>query len=277
MIWCYCYRCERRYSVYDYCTEANINLGQFLKLDFDFREAPPNEVRKMEWPKTFIPLYDKRAAKGVEYIKSRGIEPDGEMYYDLNRNGIVFPYFYDNVFCGAQVRFLETWVDDDGVERKIDTVPGTRLGLLFYNWNQQVFRTNIKGVIVTEGAFNAVAIQQALSSVYPNMLENPWRCVACSGSGASKHHTDTIKELKDGGVKIVLAPDSDKAGMKMLRKFVEADAITHYALTNESDIDWNDALKAMGKRDFAKWFLGGIKGVDGKTKSYGDDRSPKKE
>lgn len=261
-IWVWCQgRCQRGYSIYEYCAKAGLSLPEFLKSDFEFREAPPNEVQKMEWPKTFIPLYHKDAEAGREYIKSRGIDPDDNMYYDTWRNGIVFPYYYDSVFCGAQIRLIEPWTDEDGEERKIDTVPGTRLGLLFYNWNQQSFPTNIKGVIVTEGAFNTLAIQQALTSVYGSIFNNPWKCVACSGSGASEHHISTIKELKDAGVKIVVAPDSDKPGLKMLRKFSDAQALTHFALTRDDRIDWNDATRAMGREEFAKWFIGNIKSV----------------
>ncbi len=258
-LWVYCVgKCQRAYTVYEYTAKAGLSLAQFLQNDFVFTEAPPNEVQKMDWPRSFIPLYDERAKAGVEYLTSRGIEPDDGMYYDTQRKGIAFPYFYDSIYCGAQIRFLETWTDDNGDERKIDTVPGTRLGLLFYNWNQQRFRTNIKGVIVTEGAFNALAIQQALQDIYGGMMKCPWLCVALSGSGASGHHLDTLKELKDNGTKIILAPDSDKAGRKMMSKFIAAEALTHYALTNNQDLDWNDIAKAMSKKDFARWFIGNI-------------------
>lgn len=216
----------------------------------------------MEWPRSFIPLFDKRAAAGVEYIKSRNIELDDGMYYDTYRNGIVFPYYYDNVFCGAQIRLIEPWTDEDGQLRKIDTVPGTRLGLLFYGWNQNPLPAQTRGIIVCEGAFNALSISQALTKAYGGMLKNPWKCVATSGSGSSQHHIDTIKELKDQGLKVVIAGDADEAGLKMLKKFIEADAATHYALTDEDGKDWNDILKRHNnKEEFAKWFIQKIKKI----------------
>ena len=150
--------------------------------------------------------------------------------------------------------------NEDGVQ-KIDTIPGTRLGLIFYGWNQENFITDIKGMVITEGAFNALAIQQALNQVYGGIASCPWRVVACSGSGATKHHTETIRELKEKGIRTVLAPDSDEAGMKMLKKFSDAEAITHYTATGQDNIDWNDALKSMGHEAFAKWFLSSIKKV----------------
>lgn len=254
--------CQRGYSIYQYCALAGLSLSEFLKSDFDFQEARPNEVQRMEWPRSFIPLFDKRAAAGVEYIKSRNIELDDGMYYDTYRNGIVFPYYYDNVFCGAQIRLIEPWTDEDGQLRKIDTVPGTRLGLLFYGWNQNPLPAQTRGIIVCEGAFNALSISQALTKAYGGMLKNPWKCVATSGSGSSQHHIDTIKELKDQGLKVVIAGDADEAGLKMLKKFIEADAATHYALTDNDSKDWNDILKRHNnKEEFAKWFIQKIKKI----------------
>jgi hypothetical protein len=47
----------------------------------------------------------------------------------------------------------------------------------------------------------------------------------------------------------------------MLKKFKDAGAITHYALTGTPDKDWNDHLKDMGNKEFAKYFLSRIKKV----------------
>jgi 5S rRNA maturation endonuclease (ribonuclease M5) len=261
-IWVYCVgKCKRGYSIYEYCARAGLSLTEFLKQDFEFEESKPNEVQKMAWPKNFIPLYDPRAQKGIEYIRSRGIEPDEGMYYDTQREGIVFPYYYDSIFCGAQVRMIEPWIDENGDERKVDTIPGTRLGLLVFNYNQVPFRTNIKAVIVCEGAFNALSLQQAFNSMYGGILTNPFKAIALSGSGVSQHHLEILKDLKDQGFRIIAAPDSDEAGMKMLAKLKTADVITHYALTEDDELDWNDVLKLEGKENLAKWFLRRVKGV----------------
>ena len=260
-IWVWCVgKCQRGYGIREYAAKAGLSLSEFLKQDFDFRESVPNEVQKMTWPNTFIPLFDSRAEEGVSYLKEmRGIQPDDNVFYDLNKNGIVFPYFFDNVFCGAQIRYINPIHNEDGSLHKITTMPGTRLGLLFYNWNQQVFSSNIKGIIVTEGAFNALSIQQAINSIYPDTLLNPWKCISCSGSGLSKHHIDVLSSLKNDGVKVVLAPDSDKAGLKMLKKAITAECITHYNMTMDTDVDWNDLFKSTDKKDFIKFFMGNMK------------------
>ncbi len=261
-IWCWCCGpCNRGYSLRSYCWEAGVPLNEFLKGKFDFKESKPNEVTKIEFPQWYVTLSDPRAKSGVQYIESRGLKLEGDMYYDIDRDGIVFPYYFGNVFVGAQTRFINPRELKEGGIQKMDTIPGTRLGLVFYGWNQENFITDIKGMVITEGAFNAIAIQQALNQVYGGIARNPWRVSACSGSGATKHHTETIQELKEKGLKIVLAPDSDEAGMNMLKKFNDADAITHYTVTGEANKDWNDLLKAQGHEDFAKGFLNGIKKV----------------
>jgi hypothetical protein len=261
--WCYCNKCDRAYSLSQYCEIAGIDKDLFIDGgDFHFQEAQPDEVNAMAWPSTFVPLSDPRAAKGVEYIKSRGLLLDGDMYYDLNEEGIVFPYYVENHFCGAQVRFIETRVNEDGDQWKITTLPGTRLGLLFYGWNQGKLLAQIKGIIVTEGAFNAISIQQALNNAYGGLSRCPWRAIACSGSGATEMQQKALKELKDKGYKIVIAPDTDEAGIKMYTKYVEAGAATHYTFTNDTEKDWNDLLKEMGHQNFAKFLIKSIKPID---------------
>ena len=264
VIWCWCNRCGRAYSIYEYCSIAGVDLVEFLKgaVDMQFETASPNEVRKVEWPAWFITTSDPRSKKGTYYIRSRGLHVEGDMYYDIDNESIVFPYYFGEHFVGAQMRFIVPRVKSDGDVQKVDTIPGTRLGLVFYNWNQEKFVTNVKGVIVCEGAFNALSIQQALNKVYGGVYLNPWRVIACSGSGATAHHTEALKGLKDQGLKIVAAPDTDEAGLKMLKKMSDADCITHRAMTMERDVDWNDMLKRMGHDDFAKFFLSSVKSID---------------
>ena len=259
-LWCWCNREGRAYSIYEYCAKANISLRDFLKQDFHFTQTNYNELNKMDWPKNFVPLFSSEAKLGRDYLESRKIKPTDNMYYDTQRKGIVFPYYYDQAFCGAQIRFIEPWTDDDGNVRKIDTLPGSRLGLLVYNWNQTHILPSTKAFVITEGAFNALAIQQALHSIY-GALECPYRCVSLSGSGASQHHQDLFREQISNGKKVILAADSDKAGLKMLKKMKEASAITHAAFTGDDQFDWNDVYKETDDKSFVRWFLGRIKSV----------------
>lgn len=265
-IWVYCVgKCKRGYSLYTYCYEAGLSIDDFLKnIDsIRFKEANPNEVNKIEWPYNFIPLSDPRATLGVQYIIDRGLKPTDGMYYDYERSGIVFPYYYGKIFVGAQTRFIKSWIDKHGDERKMDTLFGTRLGLLFYNYNQVDIMTNVKGFIITEGAFDTHTIQQATNDVFGGPMRNPWRAIACSGSGATAHHIETLNDLKSKGYKIVIAFDADDAGVKGLMKFIEAGAATHAVSTENPETDWNECYKNMGSNsvDFVKWFMRRIENV----------------
>lgn len=254
-IWVYCVgSCQRGYSLRSYCHTAGVNLNDFLKGNFDFQEAKPNEVSKLDWPAHFIPMSDPRAEKGREYVKGRGLELKGDMYYDTEREAIVFPYYYENVFVGAQTRLITPW-ERDGQTVKVLTLPGTRLGLVFYNWNQSPFVTDIKGLILCEGAFNTLAIQQSLDKMYGGTIKNPWKVVATSGCGTTQHQIDKIKELKEAGIKIVCAFDSDEAGLKGLGKLKKVEAITHYALVEDTTMDWNDVLRESSLEETAKIFM----------------------
>lgn len=259
-VWLYCNKCDKGYSLENYSRLTGISVEELLT-NARIEESRPNEVNAMAWPSNFIPMSDPRATKGVEYIKSRGLSLDGDMYYDLEEEGIVFPYYYGNSFCGAQVRFIVPRKTEDNDDWKITTLPGTRLGLLFYGWNQEHLMANVKGIIVTEGAFNALAVQQALNSAYGGISHNPWRAIACSGSGATDHHKEALKELKDKGLKIVIAPDTDDAGIKMAAKLKEAECVTHSAFTGDTDKDWNDISKSMPPKEFAKFVLSCIKPI----------------
>lgn len=260
--WCYCNKCDRGYSLKQYCEIADIDMAEFLAGDFHEQEAKEDTVEAMAWPSKFIPLSDPRAAKGVEYIKSRGLTLEGDMYYDLDEEGIVFPYYVENYFCGAQVRFLETRINEDGDEWKITTLPGTRLGLLFYGWNQGKLLAQIKGIIVTEGAFNAIALQQALNKAYGSVSNNAWRIIACSGSGLSNHQAEELRKLKAQGYKVIGAPDTDEAGFKMLNKMIEKDCISHYVMTGDTTKDWNDLAKYMSKIELAQFVIKSITKID---------------
>lgn len=253
-IWFWCQgKCKRAYSLYDYCFNAGISLKDFLNNDLTFEEARPLEVNAMSWPRYFHALSDIESTPGVEYLRSRGLEYPGEMYYDSNRNGIVFPYYLNNMFVGAQIRFIEPRTDEDGNSWKITTMPGTRLGYLFWGWSQQSFSTSVKYVVVAEGAINAASLQQAFNKRYGNLLKNPYRCVSTSGASVTKYHVDKLNELIGYGLKVISAFDNDEAGIKAFERMAKDGACTHYAFVDEDGKDWNDILRC-GDADLASYF-----------------------
>jgi hypothetical protein len=260
--WLWCNKCSRGYSLTQYCDIAGINVEDFIKDGIDIVQNQDNEVNAMAWPNHFVPLSDPRAINGVEYLKNRNIDLDGDMYYDIDQEGIVFPYYFGNQFCGAQVRFINERIKDDGSKWKITTLPGTRLGLLIYGFNQTKFLPSVKAVVVTEGALNAICLQQAFNNAYGGVSACPWKFIALSGSGVSEHQKEALRELKEKGYKVIAAPDTDEAGIDMLKKLKDTNSITHYALTNDTEKDWNDVSKTMEKKNFVKWFLKQIQNVD---------------
>ena len=261
-IWVWCNgKCQRGYGLRDYCHSAGIDLNAFLKADFDFTEAAPNEVARLEWPSYFIPLSDPRAEEGVAYVKSRGLDLKGDIYFDMKQKSIVFPYYFGSTFVGAQTRLMTPWINEDGDEVKMLTVPGSRTGLLFYNWNQEAFITEVKGMVVCEGAFNVLALQQSLDKMYGGVVKNPWKVVATSGCGTTTHQMDKLKELKEAGIKIVCAFDSDEPGIKGLKKLIDEGVATHYALVADTALDWNNLLQTKGHNGLAEYFISRIKEV----------------
>lgn len=259
-IWCYCCSCGRSYDIYEYCKLGGISPKDLLKNHIEFGSRNDNEVTKLQWPSSYISLLDSRAEDGADYIKSRGLEIEGDIYYDTKSRGIVFPMYYDMYFCGAQIRLINPIRNEFGVATKMISMPGTRTSILVYNWNQLPFLMDIKGVIITEGAFNCLSIQQATNDRF-GQYENPFKCIALSGSGASSHHQEIMRDLVDGGMKVIVAPDRDSAGIKMFEKFSNAKAITHYVFPEDGDGDWNDILKTLGKEEFVRYFLGRVKKI----------------
>lgn len=261
-IWAFCNKCDRGYSLDQYCSDAGITKEDFIQGKFFFEENKEREVNALSWPHSFIPLSDPRAVKGVEYIKSRGLKTDADMYYDLDNEGIVFPYYLDNQFCGAQIRFIEERIKDDGSSWKITTLPGTRLGLLFGLWNQTKLMPNIKALVICEGYFNAVSLQQAFNIKYGGISNNPWKFICTSGSGVTDHQAETLKELKDKGLKVVAAFDTDDAGFKGIKKLHEKQCLTHLSVTGIVSTDWNDYLKNNDFSKLAELFIKNFQSID---------------
>lgn len=255
-IWVWCQGvCQRGYSLRQYCYLAGVSLADFLSGDFDFKETTPNELQVMNWPVKFIPLSDPRAQKGVNYVRSRGLNLDGDMYYDIDREGIVFPYYFENHFCGAQIRFIKTRINKDGDEQKIDTLPGTRLGMLFGLWNQSQFVTDTKAIGICEGYFNALSLQQAFNLKYGGVAKNPWKFISTSGCNVTKHHQEVLRELGQQNIKVIGAYDADEAGLEGLAKMIKADCASYISTTQDNKLDWNDLLKKEGHEAVAKRFL----------------------
>jgi hypothetical protein len=255
--WLFCNRCDDSMDLSDYCALNGIEMPtdeEIARVATGIQDS--NELRKIAWPSNFIPLWREEAADGVAYLKSRCIDPGDNLFYDVDKEGIVFPYYYDSTCVGAQIRFIKP--KQDGT--KITTVTGTRLGKLFYGWNQGDLPIYIKYVVVTEGAFNAIALQQTFNKHYGSSIKNPYKFIAASGSSIGKYRGEVLAELISEGIKVILAPDSDEAGVSMFEKAIQSNCLTHWTIA-EGLGDWNDILKNNGEEALKREFLKNLKKV----------------
>jgi DNA primase len=252
--------CKRTYSIEEYVATAGLTMTEFLQtygknLNVDVIDS--DELSKLDWPSFWLSIHDPLSKKGQEYLLSRGLTLQGGFAYDVSREAIVIPFYYGDQLVGAQLRFIVPRVYEDGYEQKIDTVPGSRLGKLFYGWNQKALNSGCKMLVVVEGAFDAAALQQNLSSGANPAI----RFVAVSGSNLSDHQIEQISKVKLSGIKTVLAPDCDEAGIQMIKKYKDVGCFTHVSITGDSKLDWNSFLKQRGKAALRKAFLENIRDV----------------
>ena len=49
--------------------------------------------------------------------------------------------------------------------------------------------------------------------------------------------------------------------LKGLKKLVKDEAVSHYALCDDTKLDWNDKLQELGHEGLSKYFLSRIKKV----------------
>jgi hypothetical protein len=256
--WMYCCKCSDSMDLEDYCAINGIEMPteEEVARVVTYIEGS-KELQKMAWPRSFAPLWDSRSAAGREYLATRGIEPSDGMFYCTEREGIVFPYYYESTCVGAQIRLIEPTPG----RSKMVSVTGTSVSKLFYGWNQGDLPQNVKYLVVTEGAFNAIALQQTFNHHYKSALHNPYKFVAASGSSIGKHRSEVLRELIAEGYKIILAPDSDEAGVKMLEKAIGEECVTHWTRTDDEGLDWNDVLKLRGPDALKSQLLGNLRKI----------------
>jgi len=167
-----------------------------------------------DFPADTQPLND--AAK--EYLQNRSIALDYPfLYKTMPRPGVVIPFTYDNQVVGHTTRFL-----DDRTPRYIqDIQPG-------YVFGTDLQKAMWQSVIVVEGVFDALSIN-GLAVLHAEINDAQARLIRSLGRD------------------VVVVPDQDEAGMKLIDRAVElgwAVSIPEWP----SDIkDVNDAVIRWGK------------------------------
>jgi hypothetical protein len=157
------------------------------------RQTIVNQLQNIEFedrdlPSDTQPLTDLTQ----EYLRARGIELDYPfLYKTMPRPGIVIPFTHDNQVVGHTTRFL-----DDRTPKYIqDIQPG-------YVFGTDLQNSTWRYVLVMEGVFDALSIN-GLAVLHAEINDAQ------------------IKLIRSLGRDVIVVPDQDAAGMKLVDRAVE--------------------------------------------------------
>jgi 5S rRNA maturation endonuclease (ribonuclease M5) len=186
-------------------------------------ELPPDAMPISEW--AALDCTDEDFIDVVSYAMSRGDHVFGkhEFYWTpdkgnhMNRR-LIIPFYWKDKIVGWTGRAI-----DDGVLPKYMTnTPGH---FLFNNVNMYKDR---KYIILVEGQFDSIAIDG----------------VATQGAKISEQQAYW---LKDTGKHIIVLPDRDEAGQKLIDLALQHDWMVSFPEWDSDVKDANDAVKKYGK------------------------------
>jgi Toprim-like len=172
------------------------------------------EFEDRDLPATTQPLND--AAK--EYLQNRSIPLDYPfLYKTMPRPGVVIPFTYNNQVVGHTTRFL-----DDRTPRYIQDIQHG------YVFGTDLQRNTWQVAIVVEGVFDALSIN-GLAVLHAEINDAQ------------------VKLIRSLGREVVVVPDQDEAGMKLVDRAVELGWSVSMPAWPEGVKDVNDAVIRMGK------------------------------
>jgi hypothetical protein len=168
----------------------------------------------------------------IEYVHRRLIDINRYQFYwtpeeayNLHRR-VIIPYYYRNELVGYTARAIA-----DGVKPKYwSSHPAD------FVFNLDAQQSDWKFVIVCEGPFDAMSIDG----------------VAISGSEISDTQIEQIDRLQR---EVVVVPDTDKAGRKLVDRAVEAGWTVSFPVWQETCKDINEAVVKYGKLFVVKCIL----------------------
>jgi len=165
-------------------------------------------------PTTTQPLNDT----ATEYLQNRHIPLDYPfLYKTMPRPGVVIPFTYDNQVVGHTTRFL-----DNRTPRYIqDIQPG-------YVFGTDLQKATWQSVIVVEGVFDALSIN-GLAVLHAEINDAQARLIRSLGRD------------------VVVVPDQDEAGMKLVDRAVELGWAVSMPEWPADVKDVNDAVIRWGR------------------------------
>jgi hypothetical protein len=212
-----------------------------VREEITFKPRPlPEEAQSFMAMETFYQLKGD-AASGppphhdpVLYMAQRAIDLQKyefyyttEQQYNLHRR-VIIPFTWKNEIIGYSARAF-----DPKVKPKYYSQYDANY---VFNTDQQL--PNAKFVIVVEGPFDAMAIDG----------------VAILGNECSEQQADIIDNL---GREVIVVPDADKAGAKLVDQAVEFGWSVSFPVWQESHKDVASAVEAFGKLFVIKSILAG--------------------
>jgi hypothetical protein len=183
------------------------------------RQEIVNKLQNIEFEDRDLPADTQPLNETAEeYLRNRCIPQDYPfMYKTMPRPGIVVPFTHDNQVVGHTTRFL-----DDRMPKYIqDIQPG-------YVFGTDLQGANWQHVIVVEGVFDALCI-----------------------NGLAVLHADIndaqVRLIRSLGRDVVVVPDQDEAGMKLVDRAVELGWAVSMPNWPAGVKDVNDAVIQLGR------------------------------
>jgi hypothetical protein len=187
----------------------------------DERQEVIQKLQSIEFEDKDLPHNTQEIEPGgiaEAYLRSRNIPLDYPfLYKTMPRRGVVIPFTHNNQVVGHTTRFM-----DDRTPKYIqDIQPG-------YVFGTDLQGTNWQYAIVVEGVFDALSIN--------------WLAVLHAEINDAQ-----VKLIRSLGREIIVVPDQDEAGMRLVDRAVELGWSVSIPDWPSGIKDVNDAVILMGK------------------------------
>jgi hypothetical protein len=183
------------------------------------RQIIVNQLQNIVFEDRDLPADTQQLTElATEYLQNRCVPLDYPfLYKTMPRRGVVIPFTHDNQVVGHTTRFL-----DDRTPRYIqDIQPG-------YVFGTDLQQSNWQYAVVVEGVFDALSIN-GLAVLHAEINDAQ------------------VKLIRSLGREVVVVPDQDEAGMKLVDRAVELGWAVSMPEWPAGVKDVNDAVIRLGK------------------------------
>jgi Toprim-like len=183
------------------------------------RQEIITKLQSIEFEDRDLPTDTRPLSENAEdYLRDRGIRLDYPfLYKTMPRPGVVIPFTYNNQVVGHTTRFL-----DDRIPKYIQDIQHG------YVFGTDLQKNNWQSVLVMEGVFDALSID-GLAVLHAEINDAQARLIRSLGR------------------EVVVVPDQDEAGMKLVDRAVELGWAVSMPEWPEGVKDVNDAVIRLGR------------------------------